>query len=239
MKKKANYSNPNTYSNRKSFDGKPVPAGKVLVPFVKDLYSLQEGDYILEYFTTMQLGEFRFEVGFMPIIESKYASYMEEFGSEISRYMEICRERRCIIGQNPDGTNKICPSTRRCTGCPEKGLHERKNIHSVKILSLDYLFTRDNFDIPDESQTPVESQALDNLYPEPTYDEVKVKMLSYFNEKDPQQAQIIKLELEGKSIDEICVSIKLKPRRGREVINKANNDLCDYLKLRHMKKKPK
>lgn len=35
MPRKADYSNAQKYSNRKSFDGQPVPDGKVLVPSSK------------------------------------------------------------------------------------------------------------------------------------------------------------------------------------------------------------
>ena len=63
------YSNPQKYSKRQSFDGQPVEPGKVLVPFMKDLYDLQPGMYIQANFTTMRLGEFRYEIGFMPIRE--------------------------------------------------------------------------------------------------------------------------------------------------------------------------
>ena len=69
MGKTADYSNTQKYSNRRSFDGKSVPTGKVLVPFRKELYDLRKSDYIQDNFTTMHLGEFRYEIGFMPIDE--------------------------------------------------------------------------------------------------------------------------------------------------------------------------
>lgn len=49
MARKADYSNTQKYSNRKSFDGQPVPNGKVLVPFLKEKFGLQKGDYDYEY----------------------------------------------------------------------------------------------------------------------------------------------------------------------------------------------
>ena len=42
MARVADYSNTHKYSNRRSFDGQPVPVGMVLVPFRKDLYDLKE-----------------------------------------------------------------------------------------------------------------------------------------------------------------------------------------------------
>ena len=138
MARNADYSNTQKYSNRKSFDGHPVPDSKVLVPFLKEKFGLQKGDYIQDNFTTMSLGEFSFEIGFMAISEEQYASYMKNFWAELNKDMEQRREGRCIIGKNPDGTKKLCPSTRRCTGCPNKGLLERHNPKRVEILSLDY-----------------------------------------------------------------------------------------------------
>ena len=118
MARKADYSNTQKYSNRKSFDGQPVPNGKVLVPFLKEKFGLQKGDYIQDNFTTMNLGEFSFEIGFMAISEDQYASYMKDFWADLNKDMEQRREGRCVVGKNPDGTKKLCPSTRRCTGCP-------------------------------------------------------------------------------------------------------------------------
>lgn len=75
----------------------------------------------------MHLGEFSFEIGFMAISEDHYASYMKDFWNELNKDMEMRREGRCIIGKNPDGSDKLCPYTRRCKGCPNKGLLERYN----------------------------------------------------------------------------------------------------------------
>ena len=94
MGKTANYSNTHKYSNRKSFDGKPVEAGKVLVPFRKDTFNLKKSDYIQDNFTTMHLGEFSFEIGFMAISEDHYASYMKDFWDELNKDMEMRRDVR-------------------------------------------------------------------------------------------------------------------------------------------------
>lgn len=160
---KADYSNTQKYSNRRSFDGKPVSTGKVLVPFRKELYGLRKSDYIQDNFTTMHLGEFRYEIGFMAIDEDRYASYMKDFWNEINEDMKLRREGRCIIGKNPDGSDKLCPYTRRCKGCPDKGLLERFNPNRVEILSLDYEYDGETFDIKDTSQPSVEDQVLDAI----------------------------------------------------------------------------
>ena len=239
MARKADYSNTQKYSNRKSFDGAPVPDGKVLVPFLKEKYGLQKSDYIQDNFTTMHLGEIPFEIGFMAIAEAQFASYMKDFWAEINAELEMRREGRCIIGKNPDGTDKLCPYTRRCKGCPDKGLLDRYNPKRVEILSLDYEYDGEKFDIENKSQPSVEDQVLEKLCPSPTEDELKIKLLAHFDRENPRYAKIIRLSLQGMSIDDICVEINLKSSRGRQEINNAHDAVCEYLRLRHCKKNRK
>ena len=120
MSRKTDYSDTQRYSNRKSFDGQPIPDGKVLVPFLKEKFGLQKGDYIQDNFTTMSLGEFSFEIGFMTIGEEQYASYMKDFWAELNKDMEQRREGRCVINKNPDGT-KALPFHQALHGMPEQG----------------------------------------------------------------------------------------------------------------------
>ena len=106
MARKADYSNPQKYSNRRSFDSTPIESGKVLVPFRKDQYGLSKGDYIQGNFTTMHLGEFTVKIGFISISADNYASYMKDFWDELNKDMEMRHEGCCIIGKNPDGSDK-------------------------------------------------------------------------------------------------------------------------------------
>lgn len=216
MARKAYYGNTQKYSNHKSFDGHPVPNGKVLVPFLKEKYCLQKGDYIQDNFTTMHLGEFSFEIGFMAISEDHYASYMKDFWNELNKDMEMRREE-----------------------CPNKVLLERCNPKHVEILSLDYEYDGEIFDIEDTSQPSVEDQVLDKLCPEPTDEELKIKLLAHFDKKNPRYAKIIRLSLQGMSIKDICIEINLKSNRGRQEINNAHDAVCEYLRLRHCKKNRK
>ena len=237
MGKAADYTNTKKYSNNKSFDGKAVEPGKVLVPFLKDEFHLRTEEYIDENFTTMHLGEFKYPIGFMAIREDRYADYMQDFWDEVNKDMELRREGRCIIGQNPDGTDKLCPNTHRCKRCPNKRLLERRNKKRVEILSLNYEFENEGFDMIDEKTSYFEDQVLDEMCPDPDYNEVRNRALARLEKQNARHAQIIKLELEGKNIEEICTAIKLKSSRGREVINEANNALCDILRMPHMKTK--
>ena len=107
MARKADYSNTQKYSNRRSFDGQPLPTDKVLVPFRMDLYDLKKTDYIDTNCTTIHLGEFSYLIGFMAIDEHQYASYMKDFWADLNKDMEMRREGRCVIGKNPDGTDKL------------------------------------------------------------------------------------------------------------------------------------
>ena len=239
MARQANYSNTRKYSNRRSFDGQPVPAGMVLVPFRKDLYDLKEGDYIDANFTTMHLSEIPYVIGFMPIKEECFEGYMKDFWAEINADMLMKREGRCIIGNNPDGSVKTCPYTRRCKGCPNKGLLERYNPNRIEILSTDYEYDGETFDIEDKTQLPLEDQVLDKLCPGHTVEELQVQLLAHFDKENPRYAKIIRLSLQGVPIGDICIQINLKPSRGRQEINNAHDAVCEYLKLRHHKKNRK
>lgn len=225
MARKANYSNTHKYDNRRSFDGRLVPAGKVLVPFRKELYEFWEEECVDANCSTMHLGEFRYEIGFMPIDEILYASYMKGFWDEINEDMEQRREGRCVVVKNPDGTKKLCPSTRRCTGCPNKGLLERCNPKRVEILSLNYEYDGETFDIEDTSQPSVEDQVLDKLCLEPTEEELEIQLLAHFDRENPRYAKIIRLSMQGMSIDDICIEINLKPSRGHQEINNAHDEI--------------
>lgn len=237
MGKTVVYSNTQLYSNENTFDGNPIDAGKVKAPFAVDLYGLSSEDYVSENLKTWRFGKFKYKIGFMGINATCFKSYMHNFWKELNNDMEMRREGRCIIGKNPGGTDKICPNSNRCKGCPNKGLLERHNKKRVDVLSLDFQFENEDFDIEDDRHPSVEQQVLNAMCPEPTYEEKKAEMLDHFEKKDPRQALIIKLELEGKSIEEICIAIKLKSSRGREVINETNDAVCDYLNRPHMKTK--
>lgn len=235
MGRTTDYSNTQKYSDKKSFDGKPVEEGKVLVPFKKDDMNFMPGEYIDDNFTTFHLGEFKVKVGFMAINEGYFASYMQEFWKKINEELKARREGRCIIGKNADGTDKLCPYTRKCKGCPNKGLHERRNTHRVEIISLDYEYDGEGFDIEDPNTPSVEDQVIEQLEPSPSVEDLKIEMLAYFNKTNPRYSQIIRLKLQGMSIDDICINLGLKSSRGRQVINDAHDAVCDYLKLRHHK----
>lgn len=189
MARKANYSNTHKYDNRRSFDRQPLPAGKVLVPFRKELYEFLEEECVDVNFTTIHLGDFEYEIGFMAIDENQYADYMKSFWQDLNKDMAMRREGRCVIGKNPNGTKKLCPSTKRCTGCPNKGLLERFNPKRVDVLSLDYEYDGETFDLEDTSQPSVEDQVLDKLCPAPTEKELEIQLSGLLRSGEPPLRQ--------------------------------------------------
>lgn len=237
MGKTVVYINTQLYSNEKTLDGNPIEDGKVKAPIAIELYGLKPEDCVSDNLKTWRFGEFKYKIGFMGINEDIFDSYMHDFWRRLNTDMEMRREGRCVIGTNPDGSIKLCPNTHRCKGCHNKGLLERHNPKRVEILSLNYEFENEGFDTEDKKASHFDDQILDKMCPEPTYEEVRNRAIAYLEGQNARHAQIIKLELEGKSIDEICIAIKLQSSRGREVINEANDALCDYLKMPHMKTK--
>jgi hypothetical protein len=233
---KKDYSNEQKFSNRRSFDGSPVAPGNVLVPFRPEVYELEESDYIEENFTTMHLGEFKFRLGFMPIAEERFASYMRDFWDEINKELKMRREGRCIIGHNFNGSPIICPNTKCCKCCQKEGTLKCYNPDHFDMLSLDLALEENGLSKDAFALTSFEQDLLDELEPEPTMDELWNATLAHFSSVNPRYAEIFKLSKQHMSIDKICIQIKLKPNRGRLEINNAHDALCDYLKLPNHKK---
>ena len=171
MARKGDYSNPNKYSDKKSFDGSPMEPGKVLVPFVKDFADLPKKLCVDDNFITQHFGGFPVTVGFMQVDKDKFEKNMKAFWSDVNEYLSEMRAGRCVIGYDDCGEKILCPNTRRCTGCPEKGLHERSKPNIIEITTLDQDYEGEGFEgIPDESQPSVEDQAIENVEPSPTED---------------------------------------------------------------------
>ena len=237
MGRTAIYTDTQIYSSEKTLDGNPIKPGQVKAPIAIELYGLDPKDCVSDNLKTWSFGEFKYKIGFIGVDAINFDSYMHDFWRELNADMDSRREGRCIIGTYPDGTIRTCPRTHFCKGCPNRGCLERYNKNRVDILSLDFQYENDDFDIEDDRYPSVEDQVINEMCPEPTYEEVRDRAIAYLEGHNARHAQIIKLELEGKSIDEICIAIKLKSSRGREVINEANDALCDYLKMPHMKTK--
>ena len=70
-------------------------------------------------------------------------------------------------------------------------------------------------------------------------EELQIQLLAHFDRANPRYATIIRLSMQGMSIDDICIEINLKPSRGRQEINNAHDAVCEYLRLRHHKKNRK
>ena len=99
------------FRNKRSFDGKPVEPGKVLVPFRKETFNLPTGTYIQDNFTVMYLGEFEYD---------------------------------------------------------------RHDPNHVDIISLDFEYENEEFDIEDTNTPSVEDQVIDAIEPEPMEDELQL-----------------------------------------------------------------
>ena len=231
---------PYKYNTRTAIDGSPLKPGEVLVPFW-----LQEGYKLSaearKNCTTFHIGGFKFHIGFMPIKLEGFATYMEGFNKEINTYVAERREGRCVIGCKPNGEPICCPKSHMCTGCENRYRQDIKRYNPLKdrydILSLDYCYKDEEFDVADENATSPEEAYIASE--EMSEDELYILAIAHFEKVNPRYATIYKLSREKVSIEEICTTIGLKPSRGREEINNAYNALCDFLDLGCYKLKKK
>lgn len=232
---------PHKYSNQKSYNGQPPRPGEVLVPFWcnKDL-QLDNDTCIPENFTTWKKGGYHFLIGFAPINESAYAEYMKDFNRQINSFLDTWRAGRCITGYRSDGTPITCPKTKKCTGCPQKGLLERYNPKKAKeqeTLSLDFIYDGDGFDnIMPTSPSPEEIICTETDRSEDAHYEILIARLM---EDKPRYAEIVRLSKTKVPIDGIGKVIGLKSSRCHEEVINSYNMCCDLLNLQHMKIKPK
>ena len=232
--------NPYKYNNRTAIDGAPLEPGHVLVPWwLQDGYKLKAKEK--KHCTTIRYGEFKFRIGFIPIKIECFETYMEGFNSEINNYLKERREGRCVIGYKTNGEPICCPKSKHCRGCENQHNQQVKRYNPLKdrfdILSLDYCYEDEEFDVADEKAESPEIVACASE--ELTEEELYALVLAHFEKEYPRYAEIIKLSRQRVSIEDMCKEIGLKPSRGREEINNAYNTLCDYLELSVYKLKSK
>ena len=95
-------------------------------------------------------------------------------------------------------------------GGNQHGTDSRLQLHpevqQPQIL-FDYEYDGETFDIKDKSQPFVKDQILDKLCPEPTEEELEIKPLAHFAKENPRYVKIIRLSLQGMSIDDIRIEI--------------------------------
>lgn len=226
------------FNSEKSFNGKPLEPDEVLVPiWLKKSLQLDNDSCIHENFTTWHIGGYRFLIGFAPIKEAAFAEYMKFFNKEINAYLEQNRAGRCIIGRKEDGTPIICSKTNTCKGCPSRGLLERYNPKrdEVEILSLDFQYENEDFDVEDKLQPSVEDQVF--AASEPTEDELFDSLIAYLNSKKKRYAQIVLLKKQKLSEEEIIDKIGLKRSRGYQEINNAYHECLEFFHIGYREKK--
>lgn len=223
--------NTDKYNDKKSYNGQAVADGMVLVPFwMKKDFQKDSSICLSENFTTWKLGGIHFLIGFAPIEKGSFTAYMQFFWSEINEYLEKKCAGRCIIEKNPDGTPIICPKANRCTGCPEKGKSERYNPKSdeVEILSLDFCYEDDDFDVADPSQVTPEEALLEK--------DLEAGLLEHLRKIKPLYADIVEFCKAGFTSKEIIDKIGLKSSRGYQEIDNAYELTLEYLCLKRISK---
>lgn len=212
------------YQNRRSYNGQAVPEGMVLAPVWFSKVMKQHDDSCIDgNFTTWKFCGVHFLIGFVPIEEDRFDSYMSYFWSEINEHLSQIRPGRCIIDTKKDGTPKVCPKTNRCTGCDKYGTLPRYN--PVKddetLISLDYSYEDEGFDYEDKLHlTPEDEITLEDTF---------LDLVSYLKKIKPRYAEIVTLGMDGLSPEEIIKKIQLRTSRGYQEIENAYKHTLEYL----------
>lgn len=214
------------YQNRKSYNGQPVPEGMVLAPawFSKEMKQ-NDDTCISANFTTWKFCGIHFLIGFVPVEEECYDSYMSFFWSEINEHLKKTRPGRCIIETKKDGTPKVCPKANLCTGCDKYGTLPRYNLakEEEELLSLDFCYENDAFDFEDkQTLTPEDAVTLESTF---------LDLIAHLKNIKPRYAEIVTLGMDGLSREEIIKKIQLRTSRGYQEIENAYKHTLEYFHL--------
>lgn len=113
---------------KKAYDGQPVPEGYVLTPvwlsrdFVRDAPDIRP-----ENISTRTYAGIRFLIGYVAVPPELSAPLKRDCDAQINAYLRKRRSGRCVIGYRQDGSPRLCPKDRHCTGCVHRGEYERLN----------------------------------------------------------------------------------------------------------------
>lgn len=77
------------------------------------------------------------------------------------------------------------------------------------------------------------------MCPNPSVEELLIKLLAHIDELNPRYTKIIRFSLQSMSIEDICIKINPKTSHSRQEINNAYDAVCEYLPLRHYYKNRK
>ena len=212
-----------------SYNGEPVTLGKTLAPFVVPEYLYNNDDTIIKA-NLRKWYQFGIvvTVGFIVVDEEDFDKMLYIFNITVNeRFRESRYPGRCVIGTWKNGTPRLCPSTKRCTGCQRRSenLPRYKNLSDyIRKNTISCTYEDDGtatpYDVPDNS-APVEDEAVTNLMSEGLIDH----MASF----DPRYAKIVSLALSGYSKEEIIKALDLLQSRGYEMIRNAKKLAKAYL----------
>lgn len=202
---------------KKQYNGRPVPEGYVLAPvWLKKEFVNDSPDILAENLTTRKYAGITFLIGYVAVKSEEYENLKRDCDQQVNAYLKKYRAGRCVIGHKADGMPILCPKSRRCTECAEKGEHERFNP------------ARDgNQEVPFTDLT--EEQGVEDQYPSfqdtETEAEKLQRLLDHLGKIDQKYCDIVTLKLAGVSMREIFSKLGLKSSRGYQVVNECE-DVC-------------
>lgn len=219
----------NERREKKTFDGKPIPEGYVLVPvwlqrdFAKNYPGLK-----MENLITRTFAGIRFLIGYVAVPPEEAEGLKQDCDEQINQYLKKHRAGRCIIGYKEDGSLKLCPKSNLCKGCIHKGEYERFN--PAKDDNPEIIFS----DLTEEVGVTDEYPCMQDDEPD---EEKLARLLKHLGTIDKHYCDIVTMKLAGVSMEEIFEKLNLKSSRGYQVVDECEQACRKYFGLFCGKKK--
>ena len=198
---------------KRTYNGEPIPEGYVLAPvwlkreFVDDAPDIKSENLITKTYAGIE-----FLIGYVAVPPEKYEGLKQDCDEQINKYLKKHRDGRCIIGHKKDGSPKLCPKSNRCKDCIHKGEYDRYN--PARDDNLEVVFT----DLTEEVSVIDEYPCMQDNEPD---EEKLVRLLKHLETIDKRYCDIVTMKLAGVSMEKIFDKLKLKSKRGYQVVDEC------------------
>ena len=220
-------------SKYKSYNGKSVPKGYTLAPFLVP-------DEMLKYDDTLIRGNLRIWkiartkllVGFIAIPKADFGNTLKIFYNSIRSYFKDHPELnpgRCFLGMDKHGFPIICSQKSTCKNCDkcDQNNQRYKNREDYYMKNSKHLYSNDNslldhdYETPDLSSPPVEDMAI--------FNSLVSEITDYLKNYDKRYAEIFKLAFLGHTKKEIFQILNMTESTGYRYTHDTIQLIKNYL----------